>query len=160
MAVGERSPGLSCGGVVPAAFAELRREINAGKTGPSKGLQDGINDQLAMSLSLDDWWSQDEEFKLIVQIGGTDVKLLISDKTTRNSYSFDERSGGLRHFLSYLVQYRTRLAEIESGEGDWILLMDEPDAYLSNTAQGTCFGCSRDFALGTAETVHATRSCS
>jgi energy-coupling factor transporter ATP-binding protein EcfA2 len=136
---------VSCGGVVPAAFAELRREINAGKTGPSKGLQDGINDQLAMSLSLDDWWSQDEEFKLIVQIGDTDVKLLISDKTTR-SYSFDERSGGLRHFLSYLVQYRTRLAEIESGEGDWILLMDEPDAYLSNTAQGDLLRLFQDFA--------------
>ncbi|MBD2023330.1 AAA family ATPase, partial [Leptolyngbya sp. FACHB-711] len=55
----------------------------------------------------------------------------ITDRTG-TEYSFDERSQGLRYFLSYYIQYRSHEPHPERPE---ILLMDEPDAYLSSQAQ-------------------------
>ncbi|MEQ8837405.1 MAG: AAA family ATPase, partial [Lacipirellulaceae bacterium] len=47
-------------------------------------------------------------------------------------YSFGERSSGLKYFLSYYIQY---LGYQPEGRTPEILLMDEPDAYLSSQGQ-------------------------
>ncbi len=60
-----------------------------------------------------------------------DLVFTITDRTG-TEYSFEERSQGLRYFLSYYIQYRSHEA---SPSGSEILLMDEPDAYLSSQAQ-------------------------
>lgn len=140
---------VQCGGVSRAAFAEVIAAIERGDTGTAKGLQDEMNSHLASTLNLRRWWSQDEDFSLQVAVGETDVKLLITDKTNK-SYSFKERSGGLKYFLSYLVQYRTQLARFEEelAPHSRVLLMDEPDAYLSSTAQGDLLRLFHDFARG------------
>jgi energy-coupling factor transporter ATP-binding protein EcfA2 len=139
---------VSCGGVSRAAFAEVIDAIERGDTGTAKGLQDQINTQLTSTLNLRQWWSQDEDFALQVAVGDTDVKLLITDKTQK-SYSFDERSGGLKYFLSYLVQYRTHLAQFEAQDDHnaRVLLMDEPDAFLSSAGQGDLLRLFHDFAV-------------
>ncbi len=61
---------------------------------------------------------------------------------TGSDYSFSERSGGMSYFLSYFVQY---LSHKPTG-GQEILLMDEPDAYLSMLGQQDLLAIFRDFA--------------
>lgn len=56
---------------------------------------------------------------------------LFKDRTG-SEYSFNERSGGLQYFLSYLVQY---LRHEFSPDLQQVLLMDEPDAFLSSNGQ-------------------------
>ncbi len=52
---------------------------------------------------------------------------------TGTDYSFEERSAGLKYFLSYHVQLLAHQPPA-TGQSE-ILLMDEPDAYLSNQGQ-------------------------
>src|SRR5690606_9073236 len=77
------------------------------------------------------WWVQDREFRLLVSPRDYDLAFTIRDRTEKE-YAFGERSSGLRYFLSYYIQY---LAHDPKGDGREILLMDEPDAYLSNQGQ-------------------------
>jgi predicted ATP-dependent endonuclease of OLD family len=68
---------------------------------------------------------------------------MIRDRTGR-SYGFDERSDGLKYFLSYFVQY---LAHEEPADGQpEILLMDEPDRFLSSSGQQDLLRIFREFA--------------
>jgi hypothetical protein len=60
-----------------------------------------------------------------------DLVFTITDRTG-TEYSFNERSVGLKYFLSYYIQYRSHEPHKYKFE---ILLMDEPDAYLSSQAQ-------------------------
>jgi len=52
---------------------------------------------------------------------------------TGTDYSFSERSNGLKFFLSYYVQLLAHAAPVPDQHE--ILLMDEPDAYLSSQGQ-------------------------
>ena len=65
---------------------------------------------------------------------------------TGSSYSFGERSGGLKYFLSYLVQ---SLAHMKHRTGPEVLLMDEPDAYLSNQGQQDLLRVLNEFTVDT-----------
>ena len=69
----------------------------------------------------------------------------IQDRTG-SSYSFGERSGGLKYFLSYLVQ---SLAHMKHRTANEILLMDEPDAYLSNQGQQDLLRLLKEFTAST-----------
>ena len=61
-----------------------------------------------------------------------DLAFTIRDRTGTD-YSFSERSNGLRYFLSYHVQLLAH--QPPKDKQSEILLMDEPDAYLSNQGQ-------------------------
>lgn len=72
------------------------------------------------------------EFRLVTSPREHDLVFTIRDRTGTD-YSFSERSNGLRYFLSYHVQLLAHRPPNE--EQSEILLMDEPDAYLSNQGQ-------------------------
>jgi predicted ATPase len=115
----------------PEALAELYRALRDGKEGHANGIIQEINDRLAATLNFPNWWVQDRNFRLVVSPREFDLVFTIRDRTNTD-YSFNERSSGLKYFLSYYVQYR---AHEPRGDRQEILLMDEPDAYLSSQAQ-------------------------
>jgi predicted ATPase len=113
-------------------FDELRRAVAEGRNGYAGGIVETINSELGKKLNFPFWWSQDKFFELLVDLRDYDLVFMIRDRTG-TSYSFDERSEGLKYFLSYLVQYLSHEPP-EDGQRE-ILLMDEPDAFLSSSGQ-------------------------
>lgn len=124
-------------------FKELQKAINDGKEGEVSGLEGKINESLARHLNLSRWWSQDNDFKLRVTTRERELVFTIRDRTGAE-YSFGERSRGLTHFLAYFVQLR---AHRPAEDRDEILLMDEPDAYLSNSGQQDLLRVLENFAI-------------
>lgn len=114
-----------------SAFVELQDALDNDKQGYADGIVDRINRDLAKALNFPHWWSQDANFELRIGLRDFDLVFLIRDRTG-TSYSFDERSGGLKYFLSYFVQYLSYRPKTEQPE---ILLMDEPDERLSSLGQ-------------------------
>jgi predicted ATPase len=108
----------------------LYSALEKSETGIVRSIVDNINMALARKLNFPRVWAQDTDFALRVEALDFELSFVISDRTGRQ-YSFDERSSGLKHFLSYYVQY---LAHKPEGRTE-ILLMDEPDAFLSGEAQ-------------------------
>ena len=117
--------------IEPSTFEDLAEAIADGREGYANGLIQRINDGLAEHLNFPRWWVQDREFKLLTASREHDLVFTIRDKTGTD-YSFSERSNGLKYFLSYHVQL---LAHRPNENQSEILLMDEPDAYLSNQGQ-------------------------
>lgn len=126
-----------------SAFEELLKAVNAGKDGYANGIVERMNRALAASLNFPRWWSQDHQFQLLLTLRDLDLVFTIRDRTG-TEYSADERSGGLKYFLSYFVQYLSH--EAPSMGAREILLMDEPDAYLSSTGQQDLLRIFEDFA--------------
>jgi predicted ATPase len=118
-------------GIDQAAIDDLYRALKEGKDGHANGLIQEINNHLAASLNFPKWWVQDKDFRLTVSSRDHDLVFTIRDRTG-TEYSFSERSDGLKYFLSYYVQYRAHEPMANRAE---ILLMDEPDTYLSAQAQ-------------------------
>ena len=110
---------------------ELYEALRDGRDAFANSIIDEINDALQAKLNFPQWWVQDRQFRLLVSPREYDLVFTIRDRTERE-YAFGERSSGLRYFLSYYIQY---LAHVSPEEGREILLMDEPDAYLSNQGQ-------------------------
>lgn len=125
------------------AFRELHKAVEDGKDGFAHGLVDKMNRDMAAALNFPRWWSQDREFRLLLTLREQDLVFTVRDRTG-TEYSADERSGGLRYFLSYFVQYLAH--EPPANGGPEILLMDEPDAYLSSTGQQDLLRIFEDFA--------------
>jgi len=113
------------------ALLDLAQAIKNGMQGYANGLIEDINHQLSVNLNFPSYWVQDRNFCLKVMARDYDLVFTITDRTG-TEYSFDERSQGLRYFLSYYIQYRSHEPHPNKSE---ILLMDEPDAYLSSQAQ-------------------------
>ena len=94
-----------------------------------------------------------------------DLAFIIRDRTG-TKYSFAERSRGLTYFLSYFVQLKRHRLGQEATQRDGvpeILLMDEPDAYLSSVGQQDLLRALEDFALPAAgdridQVVYVTHS--
>lgn len=120
---------VTIGGIDRSAFKEFQKAAQDA-TGFADGLLGKMNARLDATLNFRKWWSQDKEFGLSLDRGDFDLLLSVHDRTG-SKYSFGERSGGMQYFLSYFVQ---ALAHKPSG-GQEILLMDEPDAFLSTTGQ-------------------------
>jgi energy-coupling factor transporter ATP-binding protein EcfA2 len=95
------------------------------------GLIQEMNNSIGRHLNISRWWSQDDEFQLRVSPREHELVFTVRDRTGTD-YSFSERSRGLRYFLSYYVQLLSH--ERPPGRRE-ILLMDEPDAYLSAAGQ-------------------------
>jgi predicted ATPase len=118
-------------GITREAFSELAQAVAKGQEGYANGLIDQINAELSKALNFTKYWSQDRDFQLKLTLRDRDVVFTVKDRTG-TEYSFNERSGGLKYFLSYLVQYLRH--DFTPGRPQ-VLLMDEPDAYLSSTGQ-------------------------
>ncbi|MEK7994085.1 MAG: AAA family ATPase [Planctomycetota bacterium] len=113
------------------ALTELLKALSEGRDAYANSVIDKINDDLQARLNFPRWWVQDREFRLLVSPREYDLVFTIRDRTEKE-YAFGERSSGLRYFLSYYIQY---LAHEHRTDGREILLMDEPDAFLSNQGQ-------------------------
>lgn len=132
---------IQVAGIDKSAFEELRDAVKVSE-GYANGLVDKMNQQLAQALNFPKWWSQDSEFSLYLTLRDFDLVFTVRDRTG-SDYSFSERSGGMSYFLSYFVQY---LSHVPSG-GQEILLMDEPDAYLSMLGQQDLLRIFTEFAI-------------
>ncbi|BAZ41990.1 ATP-dependent OLD family endonuclease [Calothrix sp. NIES-4101] len=113
------------------ALVDLADAVKDGMQGYANGIIEKINRQLSINLNFPNYWVQDRNFCLKVMARDYDLVFTITDRTG-TEYSFDERSVGLKYFLSYYIQYRSHEPHPHKSE---ILLMDEPDAYLSSQAQ-------------------------
>lgn len=123
---------IEVAGLDVGIFSELQKAVAEERSGYANSLVDKINEELAKSLNFPHWWSQDSAFRLVVDLREDELVFVIHDRTG-TSYSFDERSAGLKYFLSYFVQYLAHKAPAD-GQPE-ILLMDEPDAFLSSSGQ-------------------------
>lgn len=121
---------------------DLSGAIADGEDGHANALVTRINDQLAKKLNFPKWWVQDRNFSLRVTPREMDLVFTVSDRTG-TEYTFSERSSGLKYFLSYLIQSQARDRSQKHPE---ILLMDEPDTYLSAEAQQDLLKIFDDFA--------------
>ena len=136
---------VTVGGIHVSAFVELQKALRNDDEGLANGIVATMNSQLERSLNLSKWWSQDHQFRLAIAVRDFDIVFTIRDRTG-SEYSFAERSSGLKYFLSYLVQF---LAHVRDRSGSEILLMDEPDAYLSNQGQQDLLRVLHEFTLRT-----------
>jgi hypothetical protein len=136
-----RSLLLDLARIDPEAIRELAEAIADGQEGYANALVERINEQLERSLNFRRWWVQDRDFSLRVAPREHDLVFTIRDRTG-TEYTFAERSSGLKYFLSYLIQSQADRAEPH----DRILLMDEPDTYLSAEAQQDLMRILRDLA--------------
>lgn len=118
-------------GIEESSFKELQSAIADEREGLVNGLIQEMNNSIARHLNVSRWWSQDPEFQLRISPREHELVFTIRDRTGTD-YSFTERSRGLRYFLSYYVQL---LAHDRPAAKPEVLLMDEPDAYLSASGQ-------------------------
>lgn len=114
-----------------SAFQDLQKAIADEREGLVNALIQEMNKSIARHLNISKWWSQDEDFQLRVSPREHELVFTIRDRTGTD-YSFSERSRGLTYFLSYYVQLRSH--DRPEGHPE-VLLMDEPDAYLSALGQ-------------------------
>lgn len=113
------------------SIRDLQDALNQCNEGLVNALLQQMNERLGAALNFPKWWVQDRDFRLVVSARDDDLVFTIRDRT-RTEYSFRERSNGLKYFLSYYIQH---LAHESPKDRDEILLMDEPDAFLSSQGQ-------------------------
>ena len=128
----------------PTAFEDLSNAIADEREGYVNCIIQKINSALAVQLNFPRWWAQDREFRLMVSPREYELVFTIRDRTGTD-YSFAERSNGLKYFLSYHVQLLAHRSP-QTGRPE-ILLMDEPDAYLSSQGQQDLLRILEEFAL-------------
>lgn len=133
---------LKVAGLDRSLFTELQTAVRT-KNGYANSIVDTINSELSKALNFPHWWSQDSQFQLFVSLFEYDLVFMIRDRTGR-SYAFDERSDGLKYFLSYFVQYLAH--EFPEDIRSELLLMDEPDRFLSSSGQQDLLRIFSDFA--------------
>lgn len=91
-----------------------------------------INQRLSERLDLATYWTQDSDLILELDYKAEHFYFQLRDKTG-SKFTFNERSSGLQFFLSYYIQSLAyKLANTKRG---MIVLMDEPDGFLSAIAQ-------------------------
>lgn len=119
-----------------------------------------INHRLDETLDLTHFWQQDDQFHLSVDYKAGFFYFEITDKTGAK-YTFNERSSGLRYFLSYYIQAKA-IERANEARGS-IVLMDEPDSFLSIAGQRNLLQVfeslvSMKAASGTCQLVYTTHS--
>jgi predicted ATPase len=126
----------------PRGFIELREALNSGREGQVEAVIGAMNTAIKENLNIQRWWSQDKDFELLVEAREQELAFVIQDRTAAK-YSFGERSQGLRFFLSYFVQLVGHRMHAKPD----ILLLDEPDAYLSSVGQADLLRVLQNFAV-------------
>lgn len=89
------------------------------------------NQKIEKELNLSRYWQQDEKFSLEINYKNGIIYFEITDKTGY-IYTFKERSSGLKYFLSYYIQAKS-IGNLSNESV--IILMDEPDSFLSILGQ-------------------------
>ncbi|MFO1042840.1 MAG: AAA family ATPase [Planctomycetaceae bacterium] len=110
---------------------DLLASIKPKDRGFAEGLVATWNQELDRKLNLRRFWQQDDQFALSIDFKGGWFYFEIRDKTG-SVYTFRERSSGLRYFLSYYIQAKSIEAR---SKNNCIILMDEPDSFLSISGQ-------------------------
>lgn len=118
-------------GIRPEMYNHIREGLEREDEGYVNGLVMKINAKLEEVLNFPNWWIQDKDFRLVVTMREGELAFTIRDRTG-TEYCFGERSAGLRYFLSYYIQYKAHKGDPSQSE---LLLLDEPDAYLSVQGQ-------------------------
>jgi AAA15 family ATPase/GTPase len=88
----------------PEYLSELYDAIRDEEEGHANAIIQKINESLKNCLNFPQWWAQDKNFQLVVSSREYELVFTIRDRTG-TEYSFDERSSGLKYFLSYYIQY-------------------------------------------------------
>ena len=125
-------------------LAGLQDALTTGEDAYAEGVVRDINRRLAAALNFPKVWAQDRAFRLKVSPRDRDLVFTVHDRTG-TQYAFGERSHGLRYFLSYYIQYLS-YEPAPNGRNE-ILVMDEPDAYLSNQGQQDLLKVFHSFAF-------------
>lgn len=123
-------------------FVELEEAISEEREGQVAAIVGGINSAIRENLNIQRWWTQDRDFDLLVEAREQELAFAIRDRTT-SRYSFRERSQGLRFFLSYFVQLTAH--RLQNSVPD-VLLLDEPDAFLSSIGQQDLLRVLQEYA--------------
>jgi hypothetical protein len=123
-------------------FTELEDALANEREGQVTAIVNGINSAIRENLNIQRWWTQDRDFDLLVEAREQELAFTIRDRTA-SKYSFKERSQGLRFFLSYFVQLTAH--RLKNTVPD-VLLLDEPDAYLSSVGQQDLLRVLQDYA--------------
>ena len=124
-------------------LAGLQEALTAGEDAYAEGIIRDINRRLDTALNFPKVWAQDRDLRLMVSPRDRDLVFTVQDRTG-TQYAFGERSDGLRYFLSYYIQYLSH-EPVPNGRSE-ILVMDEPDAYLSNQGQQDLLKVFHSFA--------------
>jgi hypothetical protein len=90
------------------------------------------NDRIFERLDLAHFWQQDDQATIELIYRDMALYFDITDKTGA-TYTFKERSSGLRYFLSYYIQ--AKALERRGRDRNAVILMDEPDSFLSILGQ-------------------------
>ena len=104
------------------------------------------SEELERVLNLSRYWQQDQDFSIRLTHHKGVISLEIKDKTQK-TYMFRERSSGLRYFLSYYIQ--AKAIEKTSTKRPIIILMDEPDSFLSIAGQRNLLAVFESLIKGT-----------
>ncbi|WP_186446952.1 TOPRIM nucleotidyl transferase/hydrolase domain-containing protein [Mycolicibacterium porcinum] len=142
---------IDAAGIAPESFGELRTAVESGREGHVEAVIGAMNSAINENLNIQRWWSQDRDFDLLVEPRERELAFVIQDRTTAK-YSFGERSQGLRFFLSYFVQLVSH--RLNKAKPD-ILLLDEPDAYLSSVGQNDLLRLLQDYAVPEDESLRS-----
>lgn len=135
---------VEAAGIDTAAFVGLRNAITEGREGEVEAIIGAMNSAIKENLNIQRWWTQDRDFDLLVEAREHELAFTVQDRTGAK-YSFGERSQGLRYFLSYFVQLTAHRIQ-KAGEPD-LLLLDEPDAFLSSAGQQDLLRVLHDYAF-------------
>jgi len=111
---------------------ETLLNLTASERGYAEGLISTWNGEIAEKLNLSRYWQQDDQFSLQLNYKDGVLYFEIKDKT-KATYTFKERSSGLKFFLSYYIQ--AKALELSQGHRNSVILMDEPDSFLSTLGQ-------------------------
>ncbi|GGE05220.1 Predicted ATP-dependent endonuclease of the OLD family, contains P-loop ATPase and TOPRIM domains [Gemmobacter megaterium] len=133
---------VELGEIDPEGLEDLARAVDKCDEGYANGLLRSVNQQLERKLNFRRYWVQDRDFTLRTVLRHRELAFTISDRTG-TEYTFSERSSGLRYFLSYLIQAQVHRP---ASARESILLMDEPDTYLSAEAQQDLMRVFQDLA--------------
>lgn len=134
---------IDAAGIDKRAFRGLQEAIALGREGEVEAIIGAMNSAIKENLNVQRWWSQDRDFDLMVEAREQELAFTILDRTG-SKYSFAERSQGLRFFLSYFVQLTAH--RLKNSKPD-ILLLDEPDAFLSSVGQQDLLRVLHDYAV-------------
>ena len=108
------------------------RKYSGTERGYVSWVNDELNSLIDRELDISRYWDQDEDFKLTVNYKAGTFHFQITDRTGA-TYTFNERSSGLKYFLSYYIQ--AKALEKARHERGLVILMDEPDNFLSASGQ-------------------------
>jgi predicted ATP-dependent endonuclease of OLD family len=141
---------------VEKPILERIRNLKSDHHGYVEQLKDDINHRLTETLDISEFWQQDEDFQLMIEYKAGFFYFLITDRTGAK-YTFEERSGGLQFFLSYYIQLKA-IRDSMKGNGA-IVLMDEPDGFLSAAGQRNLLSVFELIARPSGRTGEVTQRC-